>query len=209
MRYGHWEFDQHFDPVKYFGFVYEITNNISGKKYIGQKSFHRKQYPWQTYTGSCDLLNSDISRIGIENFSFKILALCISLKELNVKERDMQLDANVLTSLNENGEKLYYNAYVNSAGFYMSPEKYAERGISIAKSVANNKQLLASFSDDNKYEFTNRVTKDTIICSVTEFSTKYSMPLINCIKLSLGHRKLVSDWYITKKWYKNISTKHG
>src|SRR6056297_1938885 len=85
------------------GFVYEITNKVSGRKYVGQKRMwfekrlpktktrktRRKVYyesDWKTYTGSSEELNKDIEKLGIENFSFVILKYCYSKFQLHYYE---------------------------------------------------------------------------------------------------------------------------
>jgi hypothetical protein len=76
------------DPDNYFGFVYIITNNITGRKYIGKKQYYhrvakvkkgRKRYQnvdggWQFYSGSSAELTRDIEKDGKENFTFRILS---------------------------------------------------------------------------------------------------------------------------------------
>jgi hypothetical protein len=89
-----------------FGFIYEITNTVDGRKYIGCKQFYFKktrpplkgkkrkrvdyvESDWTNYTGSSPTLNKDIEKLGIENFRFEIL-YCVDskymLKYCEVKE---------------------------------------------------------------------------------------------------------------------------
>lgn len=84
----------------YTGFVYEITNNISGKKYIGQKMFSRSktsqvngrkvksrvESTWKMYYGSNKELNEDVKNLGRDNFSRRILYLCKSKTDMNYLE---------------------------------------------------------------------------------------------------------------------------
>ena len=83
-------------PEDCIGFVYEITNLLSGKRYIGKKlaKFSKTTYKtvklkngtkkrkkirnkidsdWQTYYGSNDQLNKDVAALGQDNFTREIL----------------------------------------------------------------------------------------------------------------------------------------
>ena len=57
---------------EYYGFIYITTNNINGKKYIGQKKYD-KEGKWKTYLGSGIILNRAIKKYGAENFSKEII----------------------------------------------------------------------------------------------------------------------------------------
>jgi len=120
---GHWKYDG-IIPVDTYGFIYEITSRISGRKYIGKKQMStvRKMAPlkgkknkrhkivetdWKTYTGSSAELNADIKSMGKDNFEFRILELCACKWEMSYFEAKLQFDCDVLLS-----EK-YYNGIVN------------------------------------------------------------------------------------------------
>jgi hypothetical protein len=111
-------------PEDAFGFIYEITNTINDKKYIGKKQMVRKikrkplkgkkrkridfiESDWKTYTGSSDALNNDIALLGLDKFIFKILKFCNSKFELSYFEAKMQFEKDVLLSEN------YYNGIIN------------------------------------------------------------------------------------------------
>ena len=53
-----------------FGYIYETTNLINGKKYIGK---HKSSKFDNKYYGSGVALNQDIEKYGKENFSIKII----------------------------------------------------------------------------------------------------------------------------------------
>jgi len=122
---GHWILEEGvsiYDET--FGFIYEITNLVTNKKYIGKKQcFMRiKRKPlkgkkrnriskaesnWKDYTSSSFDLNEDIKKYGKGNFQFKILKTCNSKWELAYEEIKEQIIRNVL--LRDD----YYNGIIN------------------------------------------------------------------------------------------------
>ena len=102
-------------PEEVVGFVYEITNNTNGRKYIGKKlaRFKRSRPPlkgrknkrrykvnsdWQDYYGSSDDLTMDVNKIGKDKFSREILFFCFSKAELSYIEAREQFARKVLES---------------------------------------------------------------------------------------------------------------
>ena len=116
-------------PEDCVGFVYEITNNITGRKYIGKKlaKFSKTTYKvvklkngnkkkkkirskidsdWQLYYGSSPELTKDIEKLGTENFSREILYYCKSKSECSYIEAREQFARKVLESDD------YYNGHI-------------------------------------------------------------------------------------------------
>lgn len=108
-------------PEDCVGFVYLITNNLTGRKYIGKKlaKFSRTTYKtvklkngnkkrkkirgkiesdWQTYYGSNEQLNKDILALGADNFTRQILFYCRSKAECSYVEAREQFAHKVLES---------------------------------------------------------------------------------------------------------------
>jgi hypothetical protein len=108
-------------PEDCVGFVYLITNNLSGRKYIGKKlaKFSKTTYKtikqkngikkkkkirskvdsdWQEYYGSSDNLTKDIGTAGAENFTREILYYCTSKAECSYIEAREQFTCKVLES---------------------------------------------------------------------------------------------------------------
>lgn len=108
-------------PEDVVGFVYMITNKLSGRKYIGKKLSKFKKIrlktsrlkngtkkkskiryeidsDWQTYYGSNTVLSEEVKTTGSENFDRQILRYCYSKNELNYWEAKYQFDYGVLLS---------------------------------------------------------------------------------------------------------------
>jgi hypothetical protein len=95
---------------KDYGFVYIITNQITGRQYIGKKLFwfkktrqvkgKKKRYlvesDWQDYWGSNDELKRDIEESGIDNFTRSILYLCGNKGECSYMEAKLHFEYDVL-----------------------------------------------------------------------------------------------------------------
>ena len=93
-------------------FVYLITNNVTGKKYIGKKLFtaskirqvkgkkKRSRVPsnWQSYFGSNEELNNDVVQYGEEKFTREILHLCKNKADATYLEAKEQFTRSVLES---------------------------------------------------------------------------------------------------------------
>jgi len=125
MDTGHWLINEGgYIHENMFGFIYEITNKVNGKKYIGKKQCVRKirrkplkgktrnridqkESDWKTYTSSSKELNEDIQKYGKDNFEFKILKICGSKWELGYEEIKEQISRDVLRRDD------YYNGIIN------------------------------------------------------------------------------------------------
>ena len=110
MDLGHWQLaDGILFKEDAFGFIYEICNTVTSKKYIGKK--HRRielrESDWKTYTGSSVDLNADIVKYGKDKFTFTILHYCGSKWELGYREIKEQIKRDVI--LRED----YYNGILN------------------------------------------------------------------------------------------------
>lgn len=120
-------------PEGCFGFVYLITNKITGRKYIGKKQFNsyrskkvkdkkrRKHFvlesDWKEYWGSCEELLEDIKELGEDNFSREILRLCKTKRDLTYSEVELQIKADCLTAVDKKGNRLYYNSNIMNRWF--------------------------------------------------------------------------------------------
>jgi len=116
-------------PEDCVGFVYIITNTVSGRKYIGKKlaKFSKTTYKtvklkngtkkkkkirskidsdWQEYYGSSPNLTKDIETLGKENFTREILHFCTSKAQTSYIEAKEQFERKVLES------DEYYNGHI-------------------------------------------------------------------------------------------------
>lgn len=110
-----------FTEKDYYGFVYVITNELTGRKYIGKKFFwssriktikkKRKKIKvesdWRNYYGSSAELLADIETHGKEHFHRAIIHLCKSKAECAYYETYEQFMNNVLIS------DEYYNSWIS------------------------------------------------------------------------------------------------
>lgn len=116
-------------PEECVGFVYLITNNLTGRKYIGKKlaKFSKTTYKtvklkngnkkrkkirskidsdWQLYYGSSPELTKDIEQLGLGNFTREILYYCRSKSECSYIEAREQFSRRVLETDD------YYNGHI-------------------------------------------------------------------------------------------------
>src|ERR1039457_76628 len=119
--YQHKEFLPTYSEIllnHYFGFVYLITNTVSGKQYVGKKNFHsfrkgkKHESDWRIYWGSSLGLTSDIISSGSEQFTREILSLHETPKLVDYHEiREMFL-RDVM-----NEQHLFYNNHIPAISF--------------------------------------------------------------------------------------------
>ena len=95
---------------EYVGFVYIITENFSGKKYVGKKlawkpayrkvkgkkKKYQKESDWKSYYGSSRALKEQIDLSGRDKYTREILRLCKTKGELSYYEAKEQFDRDVL-----------------------------------------------------------------------------------------------------------------
>jgi hypothetical protein len=112
------------------GFVYKITNTVTGRFYIGRKNLYSerktkisnrektqtktrktfkrvvKESNWKTYYGSCAELTEEIALTDKKFYQREILEVCCSKKYLGYCELAHQIKNDVLTANSYNGNIL-------------------------------------------------------------------------------------------------------
>lgn len=107
-------------PEEAYGYVYLITNTVTGRKYIGKKLFwFRKtkqvkgkkkrlkvESDWRDYWSSSDEVKKDVETLGADKFTREILYICANKGLCNYLEAREQMDRRVLETDD------YYNGQV-------------------------------------------------------------------------------------------------
>lgn len=111
-------------PKSCEAFVYLITNNINGMKYVGKKltkfkitkkplkgktnkRHSTKESDWKDYWGSSDRLKEDVVKYGEDNFTREMIHLCPSRGIASYMEAREQFERRVLETDD------YYNGIIN------------------------------------------------------------------------------------------------
>jgi len=128
---GHWEFNP-FDPTKYFGFLYCISNLKTNQYYWGKKQFlhlgkkrsktYGKEMKWRSYTGSSKQLNEDIKRYKKESFTFTIVDLYKTKGGLYYSEAYSQMVSECMTLTKSDGTPFFYNRQIAAIRFIPKEE---------------------------------------------------------------------------------------
>jgi hypothetical protein len=110
-------------PEEYQGFVYEILEKDTGKKYIGKKFFWkpktlpvtktrkrrvktRVESDWREYYGSSTQVKILVEEKGVDNYQRTVLYLCKTKGECSYYEAKLQFQYDVLLS------DEYYNEFI-------------------------------------------------------------------------------------------------
>jgi hypothetical protein len=213
-KYGHWTTFKDFDQKDYFGFIYIITNNINGRKYIGKRNFvinNKRGYGasdkigWKRYVGSQKDLIKDIKLLGKENFKFTIVDLqdniCDDIKSLSQllldKEIKLQIQYNVLKEKLPNGSKAFYNRNIHNIGFdstgkVVSSDTIAK--VKLTKSLNPKSNPPPHNKDTRIYKFKNLVTDEVFEGTKYEFQTFSNMAIGMVHNITSSVQKQSHNW---------------
>ena len=112
------------DILDYFGFVYLIDCDTTGRKYSGRKYFWSFRTPkgksrkvksesdWKNYYGSCPELKGDVEKYGRESFGRTILSLHKTKGKTNFEETRQLFTNGVLTEALDSGTPAFYNSNI-------------------------------------------------------------------------------------------------
>lgn len=139
--------------------VYCMTNNVTGKSYIGQTirklSQRVREHVKLAESGSRYPIHGALAKYGIEQFSVKILQECSTIEELNASE--IRWIRDLSTTCSEFG----YNLSAGGAGVHFSGWNHSEKA-KLAISVGNKgkvrtPEVRKMISDSVKTAFTDDV----------------------------------------------------
>lgn len=128
------------DPLGNFGFIYLITNNKTGKMYVGKKQLYFWDGPvggfkctnphdewwdpkawresdWKEYVSSQKELAEEIKDGNPWDFTYEVLEVCQDKLQLHLAEIRHQTNRNVLEATDADGNYLYYNKNIASMIF--------------------------------------------------------------------------------------------
>jgi hypothetical protein len=170
-------------PKGMAGFVYLITNKMTGRMYIGRKYFTSTTKPkgstrkktvesnWKNYWGSCAPLLDEIKEHGPDSFHREILHYHPTKGKVNYGEVSEQFKRDVLTALNSDGTRMYYNGNIMSRYFAAPDTITDEHRQKLSESAKNRKwsqNSLDKKSDSMRRQWAS-LDSDTRIRRVKKF----------------------------------------
>lgn len=134
--------------------IYEITNKINGKKYIG---CHITEDINDEYMGSGKYLKNAIQKYGIKNFEKIILYFCENEQEMLTKEREI-VNEEIVNS------DLYYNLSLGGKSWYHINNSETNLNKVIVKD--KNGKILKVDREDERYKSGEviSVLKNKMLC---------------------------------------------
>ena len=193
MDYGHWDISLvgEFEPDDHLGFVYQITYLETGKSYIGCKHLWKfnkrrkkiKASEWRNYCSSSKYLKPDIKEYGKNSFSFLILMLCPTKRDLYYNEAKLQMELGVLES------EEYYNANIGGIRFFRPVSSYLDDKVMEKVRGTNNFRYKGSF----RITYRNKTSVEIHDMTVTEWCLKNKIDKSNLYKVVIGKRKSHKD----------------
>lgn len=201
-----------------FYIIYQTTNLINGKIYIGK---HQTFNLDDNYLGSGKLLKKAISKYGVENFKREILYCFDNAEEMNAKEREivtkeftlLESNYNLCTGGNGGFEFINSNGLAGNRSF---SNEAAKKGLEAAKAIIKQKYPQGIWKNKkHRPESKQLISKNNIGTSGLKFSeqTKLKMSLSSSgsknsqfgtiwVTNGVKNKKLKSSDVIPPGWYK-------
>ena len=137
-----------------YGYIYETTNLINGKKYIGQKKSNI--FLAEKYLGSGKILKQAINKYGKENFKVKLIEECKTEEELN--EREIYWIDNLfktyskelIYNIGKGGEGGFTLAYLSEEERKIFNKKRTSKNIGKKRTDEQKKHISESLSNSKK-----------------------------------------------------------
>ncbi len=115
------------DIKQYFGFVYQITDLIDNKKYIGKKFIWckrkgvKKESNWSSYFSSHEIIRG-LAKLTPTRFKREILVLCDTKGETNFREIEIIIKMDALWADNFYNENLLGRYFRKNIKNYFNKE---------------------------------------------------------------------------------------
>lgn len=194
--------------IKYpYGFIYITTNIVNGKRYIGKKTFDKKN-AWRSYLGSGVALKCAIDKYGKENFKRVIICFAYTEEELCIYEKQYikmfnAVKSNNFYNLADGGEGYNFfgsDLWDNSNPVYCIDLKRAFKNAVIASNIVDENESTIRTKCKNYKEHRN-IKKGYHWCYVSDMynssDTKACYASIPVVDLSDG--KVYCSWNNAKK----------
>ena len=149
-------------------YIYEITNNINGMKYIGKRSCHC-EIEKDRYMGGGSLLRKAQKKLGIENFTKRILAIA--------DDDDMVLDLEsyYIEKRNAVESDMYYNQVYGGSVTHMFKHNEKDKQELVRKRISEkNKGTNAGVNSRVAKKVICLNTKEVFV-SATEAANRYGL----------------------------------
>lgn len=172
-----------------YHYVYEITNLVNGKKYIGKRSC-KCPIEEDHYMGSGTLLKNDYKEIGIDKFKKNILAICDN------EQMAYELEFYFICKRNAIVRDDYYNEYLYPVNINLN-KNVDENTLSFRKKVSKKMKGVNLKGNSPRARKVICVTTSEVFGSMSEASEKYKISYRQIGRCCTGQNKIGGKHPIT------------